>query len=251
MNANHPDAPLRASLKDRPVLSLTLRDRDYGAPCPEDRWYVKGEIDDLLKPAQEGMVLDLDVLDTPEGDADDILIIGVVDLDAALPKLRDLFKRLNLAAGAILVVDGSDDNLIADLPARAELVRQATDSMIEMVLAECIACAPADWQAGTLTIQCDGNWLGYKLKNAASNNAASISGQLRSLCEELAVLMWKNGNEWREAVLAYEGERFTIAFSYEEPRDPIPRTPDSTPAATPAPTPAAAPAAPRPWWKLW
>jgi len=243
MNANHPDAPLRASLKDRPVLSLTLRDRDYGAPCPEDRWYVKGAIDDLLKPAQEGMVLDLDVLDTPEGDADDILVIGVVDLASALPKLRDLFKRLNIPAGAILVVDGSEENLIPDLPSRAELVRQATDSMIQMVLAESIACAPADWESGTLTIQCDGNWLGYKLKNAKSRNSASISGDLKSLCEELAVLMWKNGNEWREAVLAYEGKRFTIAFSYEEPREPIPRTP--------APTPAPAPAAPWPWWKLW
>jgi len=30
-------------------------------PCPVDRWQVKATIDDLLKPALAGMVLDLDV----------------------------------------------------------------------------------------------------------------------------------------------------------------------------------------------
>lgn len=239
MNNVHPDAALRALLDSQALLRLTLRDRDYGMPCPEDRWHVKAAIDELLKPAQEGMVLDLDVLDTPEGDADDVLIIGVVNIASALPKLRDMLKRLNIPAGAMLVLNGSEENLLSDLPAREEMVRQATDRMIETVLAECIACAPADWQAGTLTVQCDGNWLGYKLKNAQSRNPATISARLRSLCEELAVLMWKNGSQWREAVLQYEGKRFTIQFSYEEPRDPIPRTP------------VPAPADPRPWWKFW
>lgn len=234
-----PDAPLRALLEGRPLLRLTLRDRDYGMPCPEDRWYVKGAIDDLLKPAMEGMVLRLDVLDTSEGDCDDVLVIGVVDPATALPKLRDLLARLQVPTGAVLAWEGSEDNLLPGLPTRKELVRQATDRMIEMVLAECIACAPADWQAGTLTIQCDGNWLGYRLKNAASTNPATISARLRALCEELAVLMWKNGSQWREAVLRYEGKRFTIQFSYEVPLDPIPRT------TVPAP------GEPKSWWKFW
>lgn len=239
MTDTRPDAPLRAALQGCPLLRLTLRDRDYGTPCPPDRWYVKAAIDDALKPAMEGMVLDLDVLDTPDGDADDVLVIGVIDLDTALPALRAVLQRLNIPAGASLVLDGSDENLAPGLPTRNELVRQATDKLIEAVLAESIVCAPADWQSGRLTIQCDGNWLGYKLKNAQSRHAASISGELRSLCEELAVLMWKNGSRWREAVLAYDGPRFTIAFSNDEPRDPIPRP--STPA----------PATPEPWWKIW
>lgn len=239
MTDTYPDAPLRALLEGRPLLKLTLRDRDYGTPCPEDRWTVKAAIDDLLKPAMEGMVLRLDVLDTSNGDADDVLVIGVVDPATALPKLRGLLTCLNVPAGAMLVLDGSEDNLLTGLPTREEIIRQASDRMIEAVLAECIACAPADWQAGTLTIQCDGSWLGYKLKNALSRNPATISARLRSLCEELAVLMWKNGSQWREAVLAYEGKRFTIQFSYEEPRDPISRTP--APSA----------AKPQPWWKFW
>lgn len=239
MTDTHPDAPLRALLEGRPLLRLTLRDRDYGMPCPEDRWYVKGAIDDLLKPAMEGMVLRLDVLDTSEGDCDDVLVIGVVDPATALPKLRDLLARLQVPAGAVLAWEGSNDNLLPGLPTRKELVRQATDRIIEMVLAECMACAPADWQSGTLTVQCDGNWLGYKLKNARSGNPATISARLRTLCEELAVLMWKNGNQWREAVLEYEGKRFTMQFAYEEPLDPIPRT--TVPAS----------GEPKPWWKFW
>lgn len=239
MTDTRPDAPLRTLLEGRPVLKLTLRDRDYGMPCPEDRWDVKGAIDDLLKPAMEGMVLRLDVLDTSEGDCDDVLLIGVADIATALPKLRALLARLHVPAGAMLVLDGSEENLLPDLPTRKELVRQATDRMIEMALAECIVCAPADWQAGTLTIQCDGDWLGYRLKNAASANPATISARLRALCEELAVLMWKNGSRWREAVLRYEGKRFTIQFSYEAPLDPIPRT------TVPAP------GEPKPWWKFW
>jgi hypothetical protein len=56
MNEVHPDAALRVLLEDHPVLRLTLLDRDYGMPCPSDRWQVKAIIDELLKPAREGMV---------------------------------------------------------------------------------------------------------------------------------------------------------------------------------------------------
>jgi hypothetical protein len=237
MNEIRPDAALRDLLKGRPLLRLTLRDRDYGLPCPEDRWQVEAAINDLLKPSSEGMVLRLDVLDGEEGACDDVLVIGVVDLDSVLPKLRDLLKRLNVPSGASLVLDGCEENLVPNLPARDELVRQMTECMIQMALTECIECAPSDWQAGTLTIQCDGNWLGYQLKNARSSNPATISGRLRALCEELAVSMWKNGNEWREAVLQYDGENFTTKFSYEEPLHPIPRIPAAVAA--------------KPWWKLW
>ena len=239
MNSTHPDSALQALLYERPVLRLTLRDRDYGMPCPADRWQVKAAIDDLLKPTLEGMVLDLDVLELEDGTADDILVIGVVNLDAALPKLRELLKSLYVPAGAILVLDGTTENLVPDLPARDELVRQMTDHMMQMLLSACIQCAPSDWQSGTLTIQCDGNWLGYQLKNARSSNAAQISGHLRALCEEIAVFMWRNGNRWREAVMQYEGKSFNVKFSYDEPLHPIPRP------AAPAPAPA------KPWWKLW
>ncbi|WP_162057587.1 hypothetical protein [Undibacterium sp. KW1] len=231
------DAALRALLDDCPVLKLILLDRDYGKPCPADRWAVKAAIDHLLKPAHEGMVLDLDVLEREDGAADDVLLIGVVELEKSLPKLIELLKSLSVPAGAILVHDGSTENLMPDLPAKETLVRQMTDDMIQMLLSECMACVPSDWQAGKLTIQCDGDWLGYQLKNALSPNAAIISGPLRDLCEEIAVLMWKNGNQWREAVLQYEGKDFTIKFSYGEPLHPIPRTPVAAQA--------------KPWWKFW
>jgi hypothetical protein len=237
MTQAHPDAALYDSLNSRPKLRLTLRDRDYGKPCPADRWQVKAAIDGLLKPTLEGMVLDMDVLEVGDGSADDVLIIGVADVDAALPKLRELLKSVDVPAGATLVLDGSTENLVPDLVPRDDLVRQTTDYMIQLALSECIACAPADWQTGTLTIQCNGDWLGYQLKNSQSRNPATISGRLAALCEEIAVFMWKNGNQWREAVLNYEGKSFTINFSHEEPLHPIPRPATATVA--------------KPWWKLW
>ena len=233
----HPDAALLTLLEARPRLRLTLLDRDYGTPCAEDRWHVKGAIDHALKPSLLGMVLDVDILERDDGTCDDVLVIGVVSLETTLPKIRDVLMRLNVPAGATLVMDGAEENLLSDLPVRDELVRRETDSVLQQVLVECINCAPPDWQAGTLTIQCDGNWLGYKLKNADSRKAATISPHLRALCEELAVLMWRNGNQWREAVLQYEGTKFSIAFSYDEPLHPIPRVSPPTPAKA--------------WWKLW
>ncbi|WP_036165042.1 hypothetical protein [Massilia sp. 9096] len=249
MNDIHPDAALRAMLEDRPRLRLILRDRDYGMPCPENRWQVKAAIDALLKPALEGMVLDVDILE----DEDDVLVIGVVDLDSALPRLRDLLERLRVPAGAILLLDGREENLAPELPARDERVRHAIDHGIQQVTAECVACSPHDRQSGTLTIQYDGNWLAYSLKNAWSNNIASISEHLKALCEELAVLMWKNGDRWREAVLRYEGTRFTLKFDYDEPLHPIgrPSGSDTASSAEPASDSGADPGTAKRWWKVW
>lgn len=242
MTTFHSDAALQQSLQGGPLLRLTLRDRDYGMPCPEDRWEVKAAIDKLLKPSLEGMVLDLDVLETADGDCDDVLLIGVVDIDSSVPKLHKLLKGLQVSAGATLIVDGTEKNLVSDLKPRAELVAEMTEVWIQMLLAESRACAPSDWQGGTLTIQCDGQWLGYQLKNTRSNNAAPISGRLQSMCEETAVFMWKNGHQWREAVLDFEGKEFTINFSYVEPSYLIPR------GAVPAPAP---PVPAKPFWKFW
>jgi len=246
MDKTHPDAPLLSLLEGRPLLRLTLLDHDYGTPCPEDRWEVKAAIDGLLKPSRLGMVLDVDVLEHDDGTCDDVLVIGVVDAAAALPKLCDLLKNLRVPAGATLVFDGSEENRLSGLLPRDEVVRESIEDMLQMLLAECRQCAPADWQAGTLTIQCDGSWLGYQLKNPRSPNAATISPRLKALCEELAVIMWNNGNRWREAVMDYEGKQFTMAFSHEEPPHPIPHPEPAEP-----PEPAAPPASPRSWWKLW
>jgi hypothetical protein len=234
MNDVSPDDALLALLEGRAELRLTLLNGDYGTPCPANRWQVSAAIDELLKPSLEGLVLGLEVIDAT---CDDVLVIGVVDLPTALPKLRDLLKDINVPAGATLVLDGTEENLVPDLLPRDGLVRQATDVMIQMVLEECVECAPSDWQRGTLTIQCDGDWLGYQLKNSQSIKSATISGRLRVLCEEMAVLMWKNGRQWREAVLQYEGKSFTVNFSYEEPLHPIPRTIEAHAA--------------KPWWKFW
>lgn len=236
MTAANPDAAMSALLEGRPTFRLILRDRDYGMPCPRDRWEVKEAIDGLLKPAGMGTVLDLDVLELENGECDDVLVIGTVNPATALPQLCELLKQMNVPQGAVLTVEGSEENLLTSLVPRDTLVRDSTDNLIQLVLAESIRCAPADWQAGTLTIECDGNWLGYKLKNPESENAATISDELRQLCEEFAVLMWKNGNRWTEAVLRYEGQKFNVEFSYDE------RAPE---------TELVPPALPKAWWKLW
>lgn len=216
-------AALQKKLEGKPRLWLTLRDRDYGAPCPNDRWQVQASVNELLLPLGLGMVIDLDVLETEDGDADDVLEIGVFDVKMVLPKLRELLKQINIAAGASLTLDGGQFNLLPDLLTRAELFQLKSEQLITKLIEESRLCAPSDWQAGTLTIQFDGNWLGYKLKNPQSDNKATISSELKHICEEFAMLMWINGKQWREAALSFEGENFTINFNYDEQSDPIPR----------------------------
>jgi hypothetical protein len=91
-------------------------------------------------------------------------------------------------------------------------------NIINPLVSECVICSPSEWQNGTLTIDCDGNAINYKLKNSESEEKAQISSALRSLCEELYVVMRQNGDIWVEAIIYYfkngESWSFKIDFVY-------------------------------------
>ena len=67
---------------------------------------------------------------------------------------------------------------------------------------ETVACLPPSWSRGTLTIDCDGRAIEYRLENAEEEGKASISEALRARCEELYVVMSQHGDAWRRAALA-------------------------------------------------
>lgn len=70
---------------------------------------------------------------------------------------------------------------------------------------------------------------------------ATISKALSALCEELCVLLWKNGNCWTEARInssRSNGEvDFKVSFSYETGMNIVPPPTGSS--------------ALKPWWKFW
>lgn len=107
--------------------------------------------------------------------------------------------------------------------------------LIELVK-ESITCSPGSWDAGFLTIDCDGSYMNYSLKNDASEDKAEISAELRQLCEDLYVEMRQSGDWWVKAVLHFfrdEGSwSYKVDFTYKD-------------------KPAAQQVEPKPWWKFW
>src|SRR3954471_14488627 len=94
------------------------------------------------------------------------------------------------------------------------------NSIIESLVTEAIACSPPSWNEGTLTIDCDGRAINYKLKNESQEEKAQISNTLRSLCEKLYVAMRDNGDQWTQSVIKFarKGESwgFHIDFKYTQ-----------------------------------
>jgi hypothetical protein len=106
-----------------------------------------------------------------------------------------------------------------------------------------IACSPESWDRGRLSITCDGSRIDYSLKNDGSAERARISDELRSLCEELYVVMRNAGDDWSEAVVLYhrkDDDTWGMETSFTYP-DGVEDVDDGA-----APEPAV-PAAP--WWK--
>jgi len=101
---------------------------------------------------------------------------------------------------------------------------------------ESITCSPGTWNAGYLTIDCDGSYMNYSLKNGASEDKAEISGELRQLCEDLYVEMRQSGDWWIKAVLHFfrdeESWSYKVDFTYQD-------------------KPAVQPAVAKPWWMFW
>ena len=94
-----------------------------------------------------------------------------------------------------------------------------TPTVIALVR-ESVMCSPETWDAGYLTIDCDGNYMNYSLKNGASEDKAQISGELRQLCEDLYVEMRQSGDWWIKAVFHFFREdgswSYKVDFTYQE-----------------------------------
>ncbi|SFG98560.1 hypothetical protein SAMN05518865_1278 [Duganella sp. CF458] len=113
------------------------------------------------------------------------------------------------------------------------------------LLKESISCSPESWQAGYLTIDCDGSYMNYSLKNASSEDKAQISGQLRQLCEDLYVEMRESGDWWVKAVLHFFREdgswSYKLDFTYQDQTatlQHLERQPHQESKT-------------KPWWKFW
>lgn len=98
-----------------------------------------------------------------------------------------------------------------------------TDQYSDVIIAlttEAIACSPPSWKLGVLSIDCDGTAINYQLKNTESEDRATLSDQLRSLCEQLYVVMRDNGDDWREAIIKFEQKEnewsMNTEFKYPE-----------------------------------
>jgi hypothetical protein len=114
---------------------------------------------------------------------------------------------------------------------------------LQALVGEAVACSPDSWSEGTLTIECDGSYMTYALKNEGSEEKAQISAALRKLCENLYVVMRQAGDWWTAASIRFfrkgEGWSFETGFTY--PRSEQASPPDSDQLAKPD----------KPWWKLW
>lgn len=125
-----------------------------------------------------------------------------------------------------------------------EHLERYTPRLIALVN-ESITCSPESWEAGYLTIDCDGSYMNYSLKNGESHDKAQISGELRQLCEDLYVEMRQSGDWWIKAVLHFfrsEGSwSYKIDFTYPE-KPAAQQALDKEPSIT---------AEPKPWWRFW
>ena len=94
---------------------------------------------------------------------------------------------------------------------------QYSDVLLRL-LREAIACTPQEWTKGTLTIDCDGVKINYKLVNGEQPGLASISESLRDLIDELYVRMANQGDKWAQATLSFFQEsdewKFDVNFDY-------------------------------------
>ena len=113
------------------------------------------------------------------------------------------------------------------------------------LLKESISCSPETWDAGWLTIDCDGTYMNYSLKNAESEGKAQISAQLRQLCEDLYVEMRQSGDLWVKAVLHFFREEdawsYKLDFTYQDQaavQQPLERQPSQETRS-------------KAWWRFW
>jgi hypothetical protein len=129
-----------------------------------------------------------------------------------------------IAAAALWAMAGSPAAGAAVQKDRAEL--DALGDVITRLVTEMIACSPASWDRGVLTIQSDGVRLTYQLRNVGHAERASISDELRTLIDELYVTMADRGQDWRSARVEFtrNGGRVHLdtRFDYDDAASPAP-----------------------------
>ena len=240
------DAKWERLLEGGATFALRFLESDFGFPCPDDPRAVEQAIARALTAPERGKVIDVGFHDS-DGLSYESLLIGVVDAGQGAACITRLMQELRAPASTTLsMVEPHAAEVDMGLKPKAELVMEHTTHLIQELVRECIRCAPAGWEEGVLTINTDGSWVGYALKNDAAADRALISAELKKLCEDLAVILWLKGDRWTRATLRFTGirdtVRFEIGFSYDAPDIP----PEQRPAQEAGPT---APA--KAWWKIW
>ena len=92
--------------------------------------------------------------------------------------------------------------------------------ILNALAADVLDGIPPNWTSATLTIDCDGTRIKYKLKNLIGEEGkATISNLLAKLSEELYFDSADRGEIWNEAVLTLtkkpDGDwRFSCDYSY-------------------------------------
>ena len=134
---------------------------------------------------------------------------------------------------------------------------ESYSEVMNALVGEAISCSPESWRKGLLSIECDGSYMDYALKNDDASEKAQISGELRALCEELYVVMRQAGDLWLGATIHFFRENdqwsFKAEFKYPQPAvfTPLIPLPSQTmEPETPVSRPGALPGA-KPWWRFW
>ncbi len=115
------------------------------------------------------------------------------------------------------------------------------DEVLNTLVSEAISCTPESWTNGILSIDCDGTAINYSLKNSNEELKAQLSDKLRSLCEQLYVVMREQGDIWLEAIVEFaekdENWNIDTKFKYEDSQQNISSAPIQK--------------INKPWWKVW
>lgn len=224
-------------LEGKPRLQVTFYEKDYGQPCLMECGDFELAAHKELTECDLGEVGRIRYHHTEDGNHYWCLNIGVVDLEIGIEKIIKILHDLKAPKGTTLKQIHPDTvEYDLDLKEKSELVLEESNRLLNSLIFESVKCSPTSWDQGKLTISFDGQMVLYKLKNKKSNKKAVISSALRQLCEDFCVLMWANGNQWREAEISFtrkNGEiNFNASFNYDEP------------SASPAEED-------KPWWKFW
>jgi hypothetical protein len=115
------------------------------------------------------------------------------------------------------------------------------NEIINSLASVAIQCTPESWTKATLTIDCDGRAINYKLKNDESEDKANITPELAQLCESLYVTMSQQGDVWVQSVINLNETNgswgLNVDFKYPE--------------SVFVPEPSPSPSPKKSWWKFW